>query len=708
MDAQLADQPEAEENIPLPPEEFVASVTASDNLAADMDEGELNAIAQDVVEDYETDKASMKDWLGLMEKGIELAKLVKQDKTYPFKNASNVKYPLITSAAMQFNARAYPAIVAPDRVVKAKTYGADQDGAKAARADRVSEHMSYQLTSRVEEWEEETDKLLLQLPIVGTMVRKFWYDAVEGRPRCRLVEPGKFIVNDKVKTLGDAPRCTEILPLYPIEFRERVRSGLFLDIDLEIDDKDRQEQQEFIEQHTRLDLDDDGYEEPYIVTVHLKTRKVVRVVADFDERDVRYKTEQAMQMVPAQDQFGNVIEMPQPVEIKTGIIAIRRGSYFVAYHFIPGIDGGFWGTGLGMLLADISSSINSILNMLIDAGHMASRGGGFIGSEFRLKGGKQQFEPGEWKMAPASGGDIQKSIVPMTFPGPDAVLFQMLGMLIDAGREIASVQDVMTGDTGGKTQTATTTIALIEQGLAVFTAVYKRVFRAMKAEFKLIAEINRGTVSAEDYNAFHDEEQQFDPSQEYDMRDMDICPVADPQVVTKMQAMAVAQFLVELADKGIVDAGEAANRILEAANVPDREKLMPKPNPAQQAMEQMGMQAAQADLVQKQVDIELTLMKVEETKANAVKTMSEIEATKTGQQLDALKTMLEAMKYELERSIASRPGPVGGASGDAGAARNAGGGAQSPSSDGVRGLLAGAAVAGTGPIGTAPNGFPVG
>jgi len=144
----------------MPPDQFVAYVAQSDNLVDDLPEGRLAEIADQVLSDYKTDKDSMSDWHKKMQRGLELAALVKKDKTYPFKDASNVKFPLVTSAALQFNARAYPAIVAPDRVVKAKVWGSDQAGEKAARADRISEHMSFQLTAEIEEWEEDTDRLL--------------------------------------------------------------------------------------------------------------------------------------------------------------------------------------------------------------------------------------------------------------------------------------------------------------------------------------------------------------------------------------------------------------------------------------------------------------------------------------------------------------------------------------------------------------------
>jgi len=447
----------------IAPDEFVRAVTASDNLAAEMSEGELTEIATKVIADYELDKASMADWFERMERGLELAKLTKEAKDYPFKGAANIKYPLITSAALQFNARAYPAICPPDRVVKAKVWGDDPQGTKAARADRVSEHMSWQLSAQITEWEEETDKLLVQLPIVGTMIRKWWYDPVEGRPRCRVIEPGKFIVNDKVKILDASPRATEEMSLYPFEIDERKRAGTFLsDFEPDVTGEDEQAPQEFIEQHTRIDLDQDGYPEPYIVTVHVEKKAVVRIVADFDAEDVVFKQEQ--QAVPVQtigvDPYTGmrapITQMTQQ-NVIVGIASIRRGTYFIAHQFLPGLDGGFWGTGLGLLLGDISDTINSIINMMMDSGHYASLGGGFIGSEFRLKGGAQRMRPGEWRQVGTSGNDIRTAMLPMQFSGPDATMFQLLGMLIDAGREIASVKDVITGEQPRQRRASTAT-----------------------------------------------------------------------------------------------------------------------------------------------------------------------------------------------------------------------------------------------------------
>lgn len=619
------------------------------NVAEMLDEVELARIGTLVKREYDIDRESMDGWMDRMKRGLDLAKLVKKDKTYPFPNASNVRYPLITEAAMAFNAKAYPAIVPSGDVVRCAVKGRDPQGQKAARADRVSAHMSHELTCNVEEWEEETDKLLILLPIVGTVVRKWWHDPSENRKRCRNILPGKFVVNDRVQVLDDAPRCSEEFDLYPSEIADRKRDGRFRDIDYREDEgeEDTLAPQCFVEQHRRIDLDGDGYGEPYIVTIHKDSERVARIVADFEASDIK------------------------PTE--AGGVTIRRGSYFVAYHFVPSMDGGFLGTGLGLLLGDISETINSILNLMLDAGHMASRGGGFIGSEFRIKGGSQQFRPGEWRLASNTGGDIRSSIVPMTFPGPDATLFQLLGMLIEAGKAIGAIKDITTGEGQGANQPATTTLALIEQGLAVFTAAYKRIFRSLRQEFKLVAKINARTVSAEDYNRFHDavdangQPMMLDPRADYDLSDMDITPVADPSAVTKMQEVAKAQLVMQMAEQGLVNKEVASRRIMEAASIPDPEELAVQPDPMEAEMKNMALQAGRAEIGIKMVGIEKALAEIEKLRAGTMDTTMDA-ATKAQQllQFDAVAMTLEAIRNGLGAAITGDFGGMAGAPGDPG------------------------------------------
>jgi len=657
----------------MDPAMMLQAIMAAPNIADMLGPDQLAGIGDDVCREHAIDFESMKEWRTRMERGIELASLVKTEKSYPFEKAANVKYPLITTAALQFNARAYPAIVPPDDMVKCKVFGQDAQGLKQARGMRVAAHMSYQLGTEIEEWEETTDQMLVILPIVGTVVRKVWFDPAAGRPRVKMIDPGAFVINSKCKTLDAAPRVGEVLSLFPSEIKERRSTGQFRDVDYvqaEGDDKDAA--QEFIEQHRRLDLDEDGYPEPYIVTVHKKTQLVARIVADFEQTDVMLGPK--------------------------GVVSIKRGSYFIPFHFLPSIDGGFFGTGLGFLLGDISESINTIINMMMDAGHMASRGGGFLGSEFRIKGGAQQFRPGEWKMVQARGADVRNSIVPMTFPGPDATLFQLLGLLIEAGREVASVKDIMTGDAGGRSQTATTTLALIEQGMMVFTAAYKRIFRSLKREFKLLAKINAQTLDPQKYSMFHDPTGQtpVNPQQDYAMADMDIHPVADPRSVTKMQEVAKAEIVMQLAQTGQVNQGEATKRILQAAGIPDIEALAPQPNPIQQQMEKMQMQAAQADLTLKMVEIDQAIADLEKTRSESMKNMTDAAANVAEKRLSDAMGALGVIRDAIGQTLGRGLGGMAGAPRD-----NAGpvmpvGQPRGPTDGGGALLLGGPPMAGSG------------
>ncbi len=661
----------------IDPAAFLAAAAEAANVADYLDEHRLNEIAETVIREHEIDLASMGDWRKRMQRGIDLASLVKEDKTYPFENPANVRYPLITTAALQFNARAYQAIVPSDDVVKVKVLGRDPQGQKAARAMRVGAHMSWQLTSQIEEWEPSTDELLTVLSIVGTLVRKVWYDPVEGRARVRLIRPGCFVVNAAVTSLPDAPRIGEVLTLFPTEIAERRRAGLFRDVEYaEPEGEDRDAAQEFVEQHRRLDLDEDGYGEPYIVTVHKKNRRVARIVADFEPGDVRMG--------------------------EGGVIAINRGSYFVDYHFLPSVDGGFFGTGLGFLLGDISDTINSIINMMLDAGHMASRGGGFIGSEFRIKGGSQQFRPGEWKATGARGAEIKSAIVPLTFPGPDATLFNLLGLLIEAGKEVASVKDVLTGDVGGRALTATTTLALIEQGMQQFTAAYKRIFRSLKREFRLLARINARYLDPVAYSQFCDEADpagnlmMVNPQMDYDLNGMDIEPVADPRSVSRMQEAAKAEIVMQMAERGLVDRAEASKRALQAASVPDVEALAPKPDPMQMQMAQMQMQAMQADLAIKMVGIEQALADLEKTRAETIKTVGEAAKSAALVRLDQARLALEAVRDGLGSTLGRGAGGVAGASGQPGSTGMPVGPVAAPAGGGPIGLVGGPGMAGGG------------
>lgn len=606
----------------------------------------LASIAARVCEDYELDENSRKPWLEKNEEAMKLAMLVSEEKNYPFENAANIKFPLLTTAALQFNARAYPAIVPPDRVVKCKVRGRDEQGLKAARADRVSEFMSDQLLNDMPEWEEDTDRILIMLPIVGSVFRKFWYDPGLKRNRSRLVTAQDFVVNFRASSLEATPRFTEKLRLYPYEIEERIRDGRFLEFEYRnsgADDEQKTENsgegashddddgpQLFLEQHRLLDLDEDGYPEPYIVTVHKETQKVVRIVANYSQDTVTLAPDGR-------------------------IGAIRRQDYFVHYQFMPNPEGGFYALGFGWLLSSTNETINSTLNQLLDAGHMANMQGGLISSVLGVKEKSIKIERGEWRVLNTSV-PLNQAVLPMTYKEPSGVLFNLLGLMIDMGKEVAAVKDVLTGEGQGKNASPTTTLALIEQGLQVFTSIYKRIHRTLKLEFGICGRLNSTNVSPEEYATFFDDPN-ANPQADFNAADMDILPVSDPQSVTKMQKLAKAQMIMDVGGQDpLFNPIEVRKRFLEAADVEDVEKLLvppPEPDPEE---------AAFMDAVKK-LGLQEQVAKINKTIADTLKSIADAEAAEEGTQLSYYDMVMRAFgqEHSMEQDIANQSalGPGG-------------------------------------------------
>ena len=305
---------------------YIQDVTQQINIADQIEEQTLTDMKQQLFEDYETDKASMSGWFTKMKKGIELAQMLKHDKTYPHDKAANVKYPLVTSAALHFNARTYPAIVPSGNPVLAKINGEDPEGIKAARGDRVTDYTSHQLRNEMANWEEDMDRLTFIGPIVGTMFKKVWFDPAINEIKCKLCTPGKVIVNHNISHLSEAPAITHEIEKQQHEVETLMRVGVWSDAreEMHLPEDEKSKPVEFLEQHLRFDLDDDGYAEPYIVTVHKDSRAVVRVVANFTLDDVMMNEGQ--------------------------ILTVKPSTYFVPYTFLPAFDGGFFGDRQGVYL----------------------------------------------------------------------------------------------------------------------------------------------------------------------------------------------------------------------------------------------------------------------------------------------------------------------------------------------------------------------
>lgn len=629
------------------------------NLAKGLDEDELNKLGDKVVRDFEYDLGSRTEWDQMYEDWMKLAIQVIEEKTYPWRKAANVKYPLLTTAAMQFQARAYPTLVSGNNIVKAKVLGEDLDGSKQRRAERIGKHMSYQLLEEMQDWDEEMDKACFILPIVGTVFKKVYYHPDKDTNVSELVLPKDLVVNYWAKTLEDANTKTHILYLSKNKIKENQLNGLFLDFDIEsASPKEFELEREshensgllppgiednapltILEQHRFYDLDGDGYQEPYIVTVEYSTQKVLRIVPRFQKKDVLVAEGKVHKIIPEE--------------------------YFIKFSFIPNPDGGFYDLGFGALLGPLNETVNTLINQLIDAGTINNLQSGFIAKGVRTKMGETGLVPGEWRTVQTSGDDLRKGIFPLPSKEPSSTLFQLLGTIVESGQKLASVAEIFTGKMPGQNTPATTTMATIEQGMKVFTAIYKRIYRSLTKEFRRIYKLNQLYLPFEkEFEILDSQELASIKLSDYQQDDTDVRPVADPTVVSEMLRLTKAQALLEMIPLGTLNAMEVTKRVLEAQEQPDIEKLLnqgpPPPDPKMMEVQaKMQMEQEKAALKQQEMQMKMMMeqemgkmdmqMKQMELQLKAIENQMDIENSRQ-------KMMVDTAKAQQDMVISSQQG----------------------------------------------------
>lgn len=572
------------------------------NIAESLDKDLLAKIGQDCKKGFEQDCQSRRDWEDNIDSWTKLASQVKEQKTYPWPNASNIKYPLLSTAAMQFAARAYPSLIPSDgQVVKSKVIGKDPDGSKQQKAEHTSIYVSHQLMNEMDSWEEDMDKLLIMLPVVGTMFKKTYWDKLTEKNCSKLVMPKNLVVNYWAQDLDHVERISEVIEMSKRLYQERVNAELFLDTDIgtptlpdgtkNAPDNDSTTPFTFIEQHTFLDLDKDDYQEPYVVTFHKESGTVLRITARFDELGLKV------------GDHGEVIRI-EPIQ------------YYTKFGFIPNPDGSFYDIGFGVLLGPINDSVNTLINQLVDAGSLSNLQSGFIGKGLRIKMGESRFQPGEWKAVNATADDLKKQIMPLPTKEPSAVLFQLMGALITSGKELASVAEIFVGKMPGQNTPATTTMATIEQGMKVFTAVYKRTYRSLASEYKKLYRLNEVYLNPQTYVEVLDAN--VDPN-DFKSIGYQICPGADPSAISQTERLLKAQGLAEMLPMGVLDPIEVVTRILEAQEQPNIQKLFhpqvqqtgqppQQPDPKAQELQMKAQAEAQkAQLSQQQLEFKSQL-----------------------------------------------------------------------------------------------------
>lgn len=606
------------------------------NIATKLDQDTIEKIQTRVIADYKIDEKSRETWKERNVEAIKLATQIIEAKNFPWPEASNVKYPLITVASIQFAARAYPNIVKGTDVVKARVIGRDPVGEKAGRALRVSEHMSYQLTEEMEEWTEDMDNLLTALSVEGCEFKKTYFEPGFGQNVSELIRPTDLVVNYYTKNLRKAPRITHQIWLYPNEVVEKIRQRIFLDIDIgvattrqtsEITDESPPDQDEdaphlFLEQHRFWDLDGDGYQEPYICTVHKDTGKLVRVVARWDTENVQT------------DENGKIIKI-EPVH------------YFTRFPFMLSPDGSVYGLGFGSLLQPINKTINTTINQLLDAGTRQNTGGGFIGRGVSLVHGRGsgtiRFKPGEYKPVNFTGDDIRKSIIDLNIPEPSRVLFLLLGTMIEAGKEISSVSEVMTGEQPTGAMPVGTINALIEQGLKVFSGIFTRIHRALKREFRKLHRLNRLYLDPAVYFTVMDTPKAV-KRLDYEDQSLDIRPVSNPNEVSDIQKIMKATALMEVLGQGFND-NAIRRRYLEALGIPDIEEIMPDPDakPPIDPKTMVEIQKLELERDKFELSVVEARARILKMHADAVNALARAEAAEQGPQLEKYKAELAAL-----------------------------------------------------------------
>ena len=629
------------------------SLMKSSNIAEDMDELTREHIGLMVVREFEMDVQSRTEWDKRNEDSMKLALQVVEAKNFPWSGAANVKFPLITIAALQFHARAYPALIPGKDIVKCQVTGQDPNGKKEARSKRVEQHMSFQLLEEDETWEDQMDKVLITTPIVGCAFKKNYWSSRTDSHHSDMVLARDLVVDYWTKSLDTATRITHILYLNKNDVHERIVRGLYCDVELRKSfglepnrakdkaqgshpaNEDPDTPFEILEQHRYLDLDGDGYAEPYIVTVDRSSKKVLRVLANF---------------------------YPSNIERVKGKVAyIHPEQYFTKYPFIPSPDGGFYDLGFGVLLGPLNESINTIINQLIDAGTMANTAGGFLGRGLKMKGGQQSFAPLEWKHVETTGDDIRKNVFPLPVREPSQVLFTLLSLLISYGERIGSATEAMVGENPGQNTPAETSRNMIEQGMKIFSGIFKRMHRSLKQELRKQYRLNQLNLKLK--NKFGEDEILLE---DYMGPVEDVGPVSDPNVVSDSQRLAQATALLQAAHSSPgFDLYQVNLRYLAALKIEGVDRIYPDPKgpnaippiPNPKVMvEQIKAQIKDKDrelqgkIAAMKIMSQADLIKAEITKmqAEAIKIMAEAKGVSTGHEIALLNAKIGAAKLHMD------------------------------------------------------------
>ena len=539
-----------------------------ENLADILSEDDLTSISTDLVGDFKMDRDSRSEWEDAYTKGLDLLGFKYNERSQPFQGASGVTHPLLAESVTQFQAQAFKEMLPPQGPVKTAILGVETPEV-IAQADRVQDFMNYQITTVMEDYTPDMDQLLFHLPLAGSAFKKVYYDG--GKDRCvsKFVPSEDLVVNYMATDLETAERVGQIVKMTRNELRKLQIAGFYRDIEVEESDEESKIQAKYdkIEGVEKTEYADNAYT---LYEIHCNLD-----IPGFEDKDAKTGEETG-------------IELPYVVTIDEGsgkILSIYRNykendplkkkiQYFVHYKFLPGL--GFYGFGLIHMLGGLSRTATATLRQLIDAGTLSNLPAGFKARGLRIRDDDTPLQPGEFRDVDAPGGAIRDGLMPLPYKGPDQVLFQLLGFCVDAGKRFAAVADMKIAETNTNAPVGTT-LAMMEQGAKVMSAIHKRLHYAQKIEFKLLARVFSTSLPGEyPYQVVGGN--QTVKQTDFDDR-IDVVPVSDPNMFSMSQRVAMAQLQLQLAQSNPESHNlqEAYRRMYLALGVDNIEALLPPP-----------------------------------------------------------------------------------------------------------------------------------
>jgi|TARA_R110002020_G_scaffold85949_4_gene212081 hypothetical protein len=557
------------------------------NLAETMDDQDLASIKNDLMGNVEADKDSRREWEKTYRDGLEYLGMKYEERSQPFEGASGVMHPLLAESVTQFQAQAYNEVLPSQGPVKTQVIGMSTPEIDQ-QASRVQEFMNYQLMQVMKEYDPETDQMLFYLPLSGSAFRKVYYDQTVGRAVSKFIPSEDLIVPYGSTDLHSASRITHLVNMSMNDIRKLQQVGFYKNIKLNYGSVDQNDQNEVQEEIDDIQGIKPSYSDDETCQVYeIHTDCVIPGYEDLDANGEETGIKLPYIVTIANDKVLSIRK-----NYKENDALKQRINYFVHYKFLPGL--GFYGFGLTHMIGGLSKASTSILRQLIDAGTLSNLPAGFKARGIRIRNDDQPLQPGEFRDMDAPGGSLRDAFVPLPFKEPSQTLLSLLGILVDSGRRFASIADLQVGDANTNAPVGTT-VALLERGTRVMSAIHKRLHASQRIEFTLLAKVFSEYLP-ENYPYLTTNGNQIIKSMDFDER-VDVLPVSDPNTFSMSQRVMMAQELLTTVQSNPEIHGpdgiyEAYRRMYSSMGVQNIEQLLPpppQPQPVDPANENAGL-----------------------------------------------------------------------------------------------------------------------